>query len=56
MDVGIDDFAIHFPRLYFDMKDFAKFRGADFEKLNKITSLNVPNLILGPHGPDPEET
>ena len=41
MDVGIDDFAIHFPRLYFDMKDFAKFRGADFEKLNKGLGLNA---------------
>tara|TARA_B100001173_G_C15773730_1_gene456205 strand:+ start:478 stop:630 length:153 start_codon:yes stop_codon:yes gene_type:complete len=26
------------------------------DKLNKITSLKVPSLILGPHGPDPEET
>ena len=48
MDVGIDDFAIHFPRLYFDMKDFAKFRGADFEKLNKIRieDIDMPNKKL----------
>ena len=26
-EVGIDDIAIHFPKLYFDMEDFAKFRG-----------------------------
>ena len=33
--VGIDDIAIHFPRLYMDMKDFADLRGEDYGKLNK---------------------
>ena len=33
--VGIDDVAIHFPRLYMDMKDFADLRGEDYGKLNK---------------------
>ena len=37
--VGIDDIAIYFPKLYFDMKDFAEFRGADFGKLNKGLGL-----------------
>ncbi len=35
MRVGIDDVAIHFPRLYMDMKDFADLRGQDYGKLNK---------------------
>ena len=26
VSVGIDDIAIHIPRLYFDIKDFAEFR------------------------------
>ena len=33
--VGIDDIAIHFPRLYMDMKDFADLRGADYGKLKQ---------------------
>ena len=41
MDVGIDDIAIHFPRLFFDMRDFAAFRGADYDKLNKGLGLNA---------------
>jgi len=44
--VGIDDIAIHFPKLYFDMKDFAEFRGADFGKLNKglgLTAMAIPD-------------
>ena len=28
ISVGIDDIAIHFPRLYMDMKDFAEMRKA----------------------------
>ena len=46
-DVGIDDIAIHFPRLYFDMKDFADFRGADFSKLNKglgLSAMAIPDV------------
>jgi hydroxymethylglutaryl-CoA synthase len=45
--VGIDDIAIHFPRLYFDMKDFAEFRGADYGKLNKglgLTAMAIPDV------------
>ena len=34
-EVGIDDIAIHFPKLYLDMKDFAEMRDADYGKLNK---------------------
>ena len=44
--VGIDDIAIYFPKLYFDMKDFAEFRGADFGKLNKglgLTAMAIPD-------------
>ena len=44
--VGIDDIAIHFPKLYFDMKDFAEFRGADFGKLNKglgLAAMAIPD-------------
>ena len=46
-DVGIDDIAIHFPRLYFDMRDFADFRGADFGKLNKglgLEAMAIPDV------------
>ena len=44
--VGIDDIAIYFPKLYFDMKDFAEFRGADFGKLNKglgLAAMAIPD-------------
>jgi len=46
-EVGIDDIAIHFPRLYFDMVDFAKFRGADYAKLNKglgLAAMSIPDV------------
>ena len=46
-DVGIDDIALHFPRLYFDMQDFAKFRGADYSKLNKglgLSAMAIPDV------------
>ena len=45
-DVGIDDFAIHFPKIYFDMKDFAEMRGADYGKLNRglgLSAMSVPD-------------
>ncbi|MDG1555580.1 MAG: hypothetical protein P8R00_04960, partial [Candidatus Poseidoniaceae archaeon] len=45
--VGIDDIAIHFPRLYMDMKDFAELRGADFGKLNKglgLEAMAIPDV------------
>lgn len=45
--VGIDDMAIHFPRLYMDMRDFADLRGADFGKLNKglgLSAMAVPDV------------
>jgi len=45
-DVGIDDIAIYFPKLYFDMKDFAEFRGANFDKLNKglgLAAMAIPD-------------
>ena len=38
-DVGIDDIAIHFPKLYLDMKDFAEMRDADYGKLNQVLGL-----------------
>ena len=47
MKVGIDDISIHFPRIYFDMKDFAVMRGADYGKLNKglgLTAMSVPDV------------
>ena len=45
--VGIDDIAIHFPRLYMDMKDFADLRGADYGKLNKglgLEAMAIPDV------------
>ena len=45
--VGIDDIAIHFPRLFMDMKDFAEMRGADYSKLNKglgLTAMSIPDV------------
>ena len=45
--VGIDDIAIHFPRLFMDMRDFAEMRGADFAKLNKglgLTAMSIPDV------------
>lgn len=45
--VGIDDIAIHFPRLYMDMRDFAELRGADFAKLNKglgLEAMSIPDV------------
>jgi len=46
-DVGIDDIAIHFPKLYLDMKDFAEMRGADYAKLNKglgLEAMAIPDV------------
>jgi len=46
-DVGIDDIAIHFPRLYLDMKDFAEMRGEDYGKLNKglgLSAMSIPDF------------
>ena len=46
-EVGIDDIAIHFPKLYFDMEDFAAFRGADFGKLNRglgLKAMAIPDV------------
>ena len=45
-EVGIDDIAIHFPKLYFAMEDFAEFRGADFGKLNRGLGLKAMDLKL----------
>ena len=45
--VGIDDIAIHIPRLYFDIKDFAEFRGADYGKLNRglgLSAMAIPDV------------
>ena len=45
--VGIDDIAIHFPRLFMDMRDFAEMRGANFAKLNKglgLTAMSIPDV------------
>lgn len=45
--VGIDDIAVYFPRLYFDMADFARFRGADFGKLNRglgLSAMAIPDV------------
>ena len=45
--VGIDDVAIHFPRLYMDMRDFAEMRGADYGKLNKglgLEAMAIPDV------------
>ena len=45
--VGIDDIAIHFPKLYMDMRDFADLRGADYGKLNKglgLKAMAIPDV------------
>ncbi|MEL6349319.1 MAG: hydroxymethylglutaryl-CoA synthase [Myxococcota bacterium] len=45
--VGIDDIAIYFPRLFFDMKDFAQLRGANFGKLNRglgLAAMAIPDV------------
>ena len=45
--VGIDDVAIHFPRLFMDMRDFAEMRGADYGKLNKglgLEAMAIPDV------------
>ncbi|MEJ6653510.1 MAG: hypothetical protein QNL55_04000, partial [Euryarchaeota archaeon] len=45
--VGVDDIAIHFPRLFMDMRVFAEMRGADFSKLNKglgLTAMSIPDV------------
>ena len=47
LSVGIDDIAIHFPRLYMDIKDFANLRGADYGKLNKglgLEAMAIPDV------------
>ena len=44
ISVGIDDIAIHFPRLYMDMRDFADLRGADYGKLNKGLGLSLIHI------------
>ena len=47
VSVGIDDIAIHIPRLYFDIKDFAEFRGADYGKLNRglgLSAMAIPDV------------
>jgi len=44
---GIDDIAIHFPRIFMDMKDFAQMRGADYGKLNKglgLSGMAIPDV------------
>ena len=46
-EVGIDDIALHFPRLYFAMQDFAEFRGADYGKLSKglgLEAMAIPDV------------
>ena len=45
--VGIDDMALHFPRLYMDMQEFAAMRGADYGKLNKglgLAAMAIPDV------------
>ena len=44
--VGVDDIAIHFPRIFVDMRDFAEMRGADYGKLNKglgLSGMAIPD-------------
>ena len=48
VNVGIDDVAIHFPRLYMDMRDFAEMRGADYGKLNKGLGLKAMAIHHSP--------
>lgn len=44
--VGIDDIAVYFPKLHFEIEAFSKFRGLEFNKLNKglgLTSMAIPD-------------
>lgn len=42
--VGIDDVAVHIPRLFFDMADFASLRGLNAEKLRRGLGLEAMAL------------
>ena len=42
--VGIDDIAVHIPRLFFDMKDFAALRGLNADKLRLGLGLEAMAL------------
>jgi hydroxymethylglutaryl-CoA synthase len=45
--VGIDDIAIHVPRVYLDMRDFAELREADYAKLNRglgLSAMAIPDV------------
>ncbi len=44
--VGIDDIAVHIPRLFLDMRDFARLRQQDFAKLNRglgLAAMAIPD-------------
>ena len=44
--VGIDDIAIHIPRLYLDIRDFAELRRQDYGKLNRglgLAGMAIPD-------------
>ena len=42
--VGIDDVAVHIPRLFLDMADFASLRGLNAEKLRRGLGLEAMAL------------
>ena len=45
--VGIDDIAIHVPRLYLDIRDFAELREANYAKLNRglgLDAMAIPDV------------
>ena len=49
--VGIDDIAVHFPRLFLPMQTFADLRGADYSKLSRglgLEAMSVPDVHEDP--------
>ena len=51
VSVGIDDIAVYLPKLCFEMKDFAQFRGVDYGKLSRglgLESMAVPDVHEDP--------
>ncbi len=51
IQVGIDDIAVHMPRLYLSMQDFADLRSASYAKLSKglgLEAMAVPDVHEDP--------
>ncbi|MEO1271962.1 MAG: hypothetical protein AAFX99_28025, partial [Myxococcota bacterium] len=49
--VGIDDIAVHIPRLYLDIKEFARLREHDYGRLNRglgLAGMAIPDVHEDP--------